>query len=85
MRSVGFIAMPTYGVYCATKAGLNAWAVGLRAELAGSGVRVANVCPGYVTGAGMYEHMLADFRASNTCVHTGRGCLCVCTCADAGV
>ena len=65
---MGFISMPCYEAYCATKAGLNAWAVGLRAELAGTGVRVANVCPGYVTGAGMYDRMLRDFRAANTCV-----------------
>ena len=64
--------MPSYTAYCATKAGLNAWAVGLRAELVGSGVRVANVCPGYVTGAGMYENMLACFRAAHVCVPAAR-------------
>ena len=62
---VSFLTMPNYTVYCASKAGLNAWAVGLRAELFGTGVRVANVCPGFVTGAGMYEDMLTDMRSKS--------------------
>jgi short-subunit dehydrogenase len=40
--------------YCGTKAGLAEWARGLRLELAGNGVHVATVFPGYVTGVGMF-------------------------------
>ncbi len=41
-------------VYCGTKAALLHWANGLRAELRGTGVGVSTVCPGYVTGEGMF-------------------------------
>ncbi len=58
--------MPRYAVYCATKAGLNAWCIALRHELRGSGVRCVNVCPGFVTGAGMYQNMLDDMRKTST-------------------
>jgi len=40
--------------YCGTKAGLAEWARGLRLELAGTGVHVSTVFPGYVTGVGMF-------------------------------
>ena len=40
--------------YCGTKGGLAEWARGLRLELAGTGVHVSTVFPGYVTGVGMF-------------------------------
>jgi short-subunit dehydrogenase len=62
------MSIPSYASYCATKAGLNGWALGVRAEIRGTGVRIANMCPGYVTGAGMYEKMLRGFREDKMCV-----------------
>ena len=41
-------------VYCATKFGLRGFALGLRAELARSGVGVSLVVPGFVRDAGMF-------------------------------
>jgi short-subunit dehydrogenase len=41
-------------IYCATKFGLRGFALSLRAELAGSGVGVSIVEPGFVRGDGMY-------------------------------
>ncbi|HUB75937.1 MAG TPA: SDR family NAD(P)-dependent oxidoreductase [Solirubrobacteraceae bacterium] len=41
-------------VYCATKFGLRGFALGLRADLARSGVGVSLVMPGFVSDAGMY-------------------------------
>jgi len=41
-------------IYCATKFGLRGFALSLRAELAGSGVGVSIVEPGFVRGEGMY-------------------------------
>jgi len=41
-------------VYCATKAGLIEWSHALRLETADHGVGVTVICPGYVTGAGMF-------------------------------
>jgi short-subunit dehydrogenase len=40
--------------YGGSKAALIEWSNALRAELWGSGVRVSVVCPGYVTGVGMF-------------------------------
>jgi len=41
-------------IYCATKFGLRGFALSLRAELAGSGVGVSIVEPGFVSESGMY-------------------------------
>jgi short-subunit dehydrogenase len=41
-------------VYCATKFGLRGFALGLRAELAHTGIGVSLVMPGFVSKAGMY-------------------------------
>jgi short-subunit dehydrogenase len=45
---------PFDGVYCATKAGLIEWTSALRSELEGTGVSFSAICPGYVTGEGMF-------------------------------
>lgn len=45
---------PFESVYAATKAGLVRVSEALRAELAGTGVSVSAVCPGFVSGDGMY-------------------------------
>ncbi len=44
----GHIAVPYMGAYCATKSALNAIGRVARVELAGTGVHVMTVCPGYV-------------------------------------
>lgn len=41
-------------VYCGTKAGVVEWTSALRSELKGTGVSVSAICPGYVTGEGMF-------------------------------
>jgi short-subunit dehydrogenase len=46
--------VPYEAVYCATKAGLVEWTAAVRAELAGSGVSASAICPGLVTGEGMF-------------------------------
>ncbi len=46
--------VPYDAVYCATKAGLIEWSHALRLETADHGVGVSVICPGYVTGAGMF-------------------------------
>lgn len=45
---------PFEAVYSATKGGLVHASESLRAELAGTGVRVSTVCPGFVDEVGMY-------------------------------
>ena len=40
-------------IYSASKAGLVMWSDALRQELAGTGVSVTTICPGYVSGQGM--------------------------------
>ncbi len=45
---------PYEAVYCATKAGLVEWTGGMRLELDGTGVSLSAICPGYVTGEGMF-------------------------------
>jgi short-subunit dehydrogenase len=47
-------AVPYDAVYGATKAGLVEWTSALRMELAGTGVGLSVVCPGYVTDEGMF-------------------------------
>lgn len=44
----GFRGLPGSGAYSASKAAAITWLESLRAELAGSGVRVVTVCPGYI-------------------------------------
>lgn len=44
----GFRGLPGAGAYSASKAAAIAWLESLRAELAGSGVAVVTICPGYV-------------------------------------
>jgi short-subunit dehydrogenase len=46
--------IPYGAVYSATKAGLIEWTGALRSELAGTGVSLSVVCPGFVTGEGMF-------------------------------
>ena len=45
---------PRSAVYCATKFGLRGFALSLRADLAGSGVGVSLVVPGFIREAGMF-------------------------------
>ena len=44
----GFRGIPGAGAYSASKAAAIAWLESLRTELAGSGVAVVTICPGYV-------------------------------------
>ena len=44
----GFVGVPYMATYCATKHALNAYSRATRAELAGTGVSILNVCPGFV-------------------------------------
>jgi NAD(P)-dependent dehydrogenase (short-subunit alcohol dehydrogenase family) len=44
----GFRGLPGAGAYSASKAAAIAWLESLRVELAGSGVAVVTVCPGYI-------------------------------------
>jgi hypothetical protein len=44
----GFRGIPGAGAYSASKAAAIAWLEALRAELAGSGVSVVTICPGYI-------------------------------------
>lgn len=44
----GFRGLPGAGAYSASKAAAIAWLESLRVELAGSGVSVVTICPGYV-------------------------------------
>jgi len=41
-------------IYSASKAGLIRWSDGLRQELAGTGVTVSVICPGYIADVGMF-------------------------------
>jgi short-subunit dehydrogenase len=53
----GKVPLPWLTIYSASKAALNYLSDGLRMELAGSGVRVMSVCPGFVT-TGFPDHAL---------------------------
>ena len=44
----GFRGIPGAGAYSASKAAAIAWLEALRSELAGSGVSVVTICPGYI-------------------------------------
>ncbi|MGB3934573.1 MAG: SDR family oxidoreductase [Burkholderiales bacterium] len=44
----GFRGLPGAGAYSTSKAAAIAWLEALRAELAGSGVTVVTICPGYI-------------------------------------
>jgi short-subunit dehydrogenase len=44
----GFIGLPGAPAYCASKAAVRVWGESLRGELAGSGIRVSVICPGFV-------------------------------------
>ncbi len=44
----GFRGLPGAGAYSASKAAAIAWLESLRTELAGSGVAVVTICPGYI-------------------------------------
>ena len=50
----GRLGMPFAATYAASKAALNEWSLSLYAELAGTGVHVAAVIPGFVREAGMF-------------------------------
>ena len=51
---------PFEAVYSATKAGLVGASQALRAELAGTGVSVSAVCPGFVAREGMYARHVTE-------------------------
>lgn len=55
VASLGGKKAPPYdAVYGGTKAGLIEWTSALRAEFDGTGVSLSVVCPGFVTGEGMF-------------------------------
>ncbi|KAK3253941.1 hypothetical protein CYMTET_36829 [Cymbomonas tetramitiformis] len=54
----GFSALPLWASYGASKWGLNAFTLALRAELRGTGVSCFSVCPGFVTECGMAYDLL---------------------------
>ncbi|MFT7572292.1 MAG: short-subunit dehydrogenase [Paracoccaceae bacterium] len=44
----GFVGFPGAPAYCASKAAVRVWGESLRGELAGSGVLVSVICPGFI-------------------------------------
>jgi short-subunit dehydrogenase len=52
----GKTATPYNAIYAATKYGLNGFACSLEFELAGTGVHVGVVCPGFVSESGMWRN-----------------------------
>jgi short-subunit dehydrogenase len=63
--TIGFHPFPGQSCYAATKAFVIAYSEGLRAELTGTGVTVAALCPGpvrteFFTTAGMDDDVIAD-------------------------
>jgi len=55
----GLAVMPTFAAYCATKHYVTGFTEALRADLAGTGVVVTQVCPGPV--ATEFEHAIGNF------------------------
>jgi short-subunit dehydrogenase len=53
----GKVPMPFFSMYSATKYGLVGFNHALQAELRGTGVHSAAVCPGFVGGAGMWARL----------------------------
>lgn len=53
----GKAAVPYNSVYSASKAAVIHLTLSLRDELVGTGVTASVICPGFVTGTGMYEDM----------------------------
>ncbi len=51
----GLVGTPTSAMYAATKFAMNGWAQALRAEVAGRGVDVIVICPGFVSGTALGE------------------------------
>ena len=51
----GRTGMPFGAAYAGSKGGLAEWSISLAAELAGSGVAVSVICPGFVDGTGMFS------------------------------
>ena len=47
----GYAALPGESAYCASKAAVNAYLKGLRAQLHGRGISVTTLCPGFVKTA----------------------------------
>ncbi|MCH7892948.1 MAG: SDR family NAD(P)-dependent oxidoreductase [Proteobacteria bacterium] len=60
----GRLAMPFGSAYSGTKAALSEWALSLWMELQGTGVKVTAICPGFVTGSGMFARKGRDAPAS---------------------
>jgi short-subunit dehydrogenase len=59
----GKTASPASSVYSATKFGLRGFALGLRQDLAGHGVGVSVVLPGFIREAGMFAEAAIDLPA----------------------
>ncbi len=59
---------PYDSIYCASKGGLLLWNDALRQELAGTGVEVSAICPGYVSETGMFAdtHVPAPSQAGTS-------------------
>jgi uncharacterized protein len=56
----GKVASPGSALYCATKFGMRGFANGLAGDLAGSGVGVTTVFPGFIRDAGMFHESGAE-------------------------
>jgi len=56
----GRLAMPFGSAYSGTKAALSEWTLSLWMELQGTGVKVTAICPGFVTGSGMFARKGRD-------------------------
>ncbi len=60
----GRLGMPFGSTYSGTKAALSEWALSLWMELKDTGVTVTTICPGFVTGAGMFARKERDAPGS---------------------